>query len=595
MKFKELAIYFEEIELNKSRLIITELLASLFRKLSKEEIKSTIYLLQGRVVPLYEKLEFGIAEKMMIKSIVKALNQDEKLFNNMYKKIGDLGQTVEEFKKEIKSFEEKELSINEVYVNLYQLATASGEGSQEKKINILANLIRQLDPLSCRYLVRIPLGVMRLGFSDMTVLDAFSWMLKGDKSLRKIIEKAYHVHPDLGQIGYVLKEKDIDGLKGIKPTVGTPILMMRAERLSLAQEIIEKIGRCAVEPKYDGFRLQIHYRKKDQLVKLFSRNLEDATFMYPDIVEAVGKQIKAEEIVFEGEAVGFNPSTGDFLPFQETVQRKRKYQIKEKVKKIPLKLFAFELLYINGKNFIEEDFLKRRKELTHVILSSNDQFTDTIITSPEVIVDDEKKIELYFEEQINKGLEGIVAKKLNGVYQPGARGWNWIKYKRSYSSKIEDTIDCLIMGYDLGKGKRAEFGIGAFLVGIFDEKNDNFVTVAKIGTGLSDEEWRKLKVESSKFKVQKKPNQYQVDKMMNVDVWLSPALVVEIRADEITRSPVHTAGRKMKPTKTGQAEEVDVAGFALRFPRLERFRKDKRPEETTTLKELKEMYKKQMR
>lgn len=590
MKFKELAIYFEKIEDNTSRLVITELLAELFKKLTKDEIRSTIYLLQGRLAPLYEKIQFGMAEKMVIKSSVKALNLEQRLFNERYKKIGDLGQTVEQFKKEIPSFDEKELKINEVYQELYQLATAGGEGSQEKKINSLANLIGQLDSLSCRYLVRIPLGIMRLGFSDMTVLDAFSWMLKGDKSLRPLIEKAYHVGPDLGQLGYLLKEEGIDGIKKIKPMIGIPILMMRAERLSSAKEIIEKIGRCAVEPKYDGFRLQIHYRKKDQLVRLFSRNLEDVTFMYPDLVEGVKKQIGVREIIFEGEAVGFNPQTGDFLPFQETVQRKRKYHIEEKLKEIPLKLFTFELLYVDGESLLEDEFLKRRKKLTQTIISGGDLFSQTIITSPEFIIEDEKKLELYFDEQVSKGLEGVVAKKIDGVYQPGARGWNWIKYKRSYSSKIEDTIDCLIMGYDLGKGKRVGFGIGAFLVGVFDEENDRFVTVAKIGTGLTDEEWKELKLKSLKFKVQKKPNQYEVDQAMAVDVWIAPSIVVEIKADEITRSPVHTAGRKMKLSKTGQAQIVDIPGYALRFPRLEKFRDDKRPEEVTTLKELEAMY-----
>lgn len=593
MKFKELALYFEKIEDNNSRLVITELLADLFKKLTKDEIRLTIYLLQGRVAPLYEKIEFGMAEKMVIKSVVKALNLEQRLFNERYKKIGDLGQTVEQFKKEIPSFDEKELKIDEVYQELYQLATAVGEGSQEKKINLLVNLIGRLDSLSCRYLVRIPLGIMRLGFSDMTVLDAFSWMIKGDKSLRSFIEKAYHVYPDLGWLGYMLKEKGIEGIKKIKPVIGIPILMMRAERLSSAKEIIEKIGRCAVEPKYDGFRLQIHYREKDQSVRLFSRNLEDVTFMYPDLVEGVKKQMKVREIIFEGEAVGFNPQTGDFLPFQETVQRKRKYHIEEKIKEIPLKLFAFELLYLDGESLIEEEFLKRRKKLTQTIISRGDLFSETIIMSPEFIIEDEKKLELYFDEQVSKGLEGVVAKKLDGVYQPGGRGWNWIKYKRSYSSKIEDTIDCLVMGYDLGKGKRASFGIGAFLVGVFDEENDRFVTVAKIGTGLTDEEWRNLKIQSSKFKVQKKPNQYEVDQAMEVDVWIAPSIVVEIKADEITRSPVHTAGRKMKLSKTGQAQIVDIPGYALRFPRLEKFRDDKRPEEVTTLKELVTMYQEQ--
>jgi DNA ligase-1 len=591
MKFKELAQYFELIEKTTSRLKITEILAELFQKLSVSEIDKTLYLMQGRVAPLYEKLEFGMAEKMIIKSICLALNIEKSYFEQKFKKIGDLGYTVEELKKQIHSFTERDLTINEIYQELLNITKAQGEGSQEVKLKILAALIQQLDPLSSRYIVRIPAGVLRLGFSDMTVLDAFSWMLKKDKSLRGVIEKAYHVRPDLGYIGKAIKEKGIEALKNIKPAVFTPILMMRAERLSSSKEIIEKIGKCAIENKYDGFRLQCHFKKSEKNpVKLFSRNLEDVTFMYPDIVEGIKKEVIAKEAIFEGEAIGFNPLTGEFLPFQETVQRKRKYNVKEKAKEIPLKLFVFELLYFNGESFLEKPFIERRKKINSLIKTTGDVFKDTILVSTEEITDNEKKIDLLFEEAISKGLEGIVAKKLDGVYQPGARGWNWIKLKRSYSSKINDTIDCLIMGYDLGKGKRASFGIGAFLVGVYDEKEDKYVTVAKIGTGLSDEEWRQLNKKSQKYRSKDKPNNYLVDKAMMCDVWLVPALVVEIKADEITRSPIHTAGRKMKPSKTGAALEVDVPGYALRFPRLERFREDKKPEDTTSLKELEKMY-----
>ncbi len=611
MKFSKLSSYFEKIEKTTSRLLITELLANLFRELTIEEIEKTVYLLQGRVAPLYEKVEFGMAEKMIIKSAIFAFKLNKNDFMNRFKKIGDLGVTVEEFKKEIISFEEKDLSILEVYQKLYQVAKATGEGSQEVKVSIISSLIRQLDPLSTRYIVRIPLGVMRLGFSDMTVLDAFSWMLKGDKSLRSIIEKAYHVRPDLGFIGRVVKEKGIEGLKKITPKVFTPILMMRAERVSSAAEILEKIGSSAVEEKFDGFRLQVHYHKNSNIksqnsklqfknqnveeVRLYSRNLEDVSYMYPDIVEGVKKEIEAEEIIFEGEAIGFDPQTGNFLPFQETVQRKRKYGIEEKAKEIPLKLFAFELLYLNGESYLDVPFRERRKKLVSVIKTSGEKFKDIILIAPQSIVKEEKEINLLFNEAITKGLEGIVAKKLDGIYHPGARGWNWIKFKRSYTSKIEDTIDCLIMGYDLGKGKRANFGIGAFLVGVLDEKKEKYVTVAKIGTGLKDEEWRQLKIKSQKLKVANKPSNYEVDKAMECDVWLAPAIVVEIRADEITRSPVHTAGRKLKPTKTGIALTVDIPGFALRFPRLERFRDDKRPEDVTTLKELEKLFKEQMK
>ncbi len=592
MKFSVLAAYFEKIEGVSSRLEITSLLAELFGKLDGPELEKTVYLLQGRVVPHFEKTEFGMAEKTVVKAIVSALNIDRPYFEKEAKKQGDLGKAAEHFKKQIMSFEEKDLSVLETYEALYRIATAQGDGSQEFKVNNLSYLIRQLDPLSVRYLVRIPQALMRLGFSDMTVLDAYSWMITGDKSLRKVIEKAYHVRPDLGFIGRVLKEKGIGEMDNIQPAVYTPIIMMRAERLPTGKEIINQIGTCAVEPKYDGFRLQAHYRKGGG-VQLFSRSLEEVSYMYPDIIEGVKNQIKAGEAIIEGEAIGYDPATGSFLPFQETVQRKRKYGIAEKAKEIPLKYFAFELLYADGVNYVHKPFTERRSQLESIVESSGDTAKDTVIVAPHQIMDDEKKIELRFEEAISKGLEGIIAKKLDGTYQPGARGWNWIKFKRSYSSKIEDTIDCVVMGYDAGKGKRTGFGIGAFLVGVLDEAAGRYVTVAKIGTGLTDEEWKTLYEKSQSARSKEKPKTYEVDRGMECDTWLEPVTVVEIKADEITRSPIHTAGRTMKATRTGGGMEVDVAGYALRFPRLARFRDDKRPEDATTLSELKTMFKAQ--
>jgi DNA ligase-1 len=187
----------------------------------------------------------------------------------------------------------------------------------------------------------------------------------------------------------------------------------------------------------------------------------------------------------------------------------------------------------------------------------------------------------------------VIAKKLNGVYRAGARDFNWIKYKKSYAGKLADTIDCVVMGYDFGQGKRAGFGIGDFLIGVYDQKREKYVTMAKIGTGLTDEEWKtlKLKIKNEKLKINVKPAFYDVDKAMGCDVWIEPKIVVEIRADEITRSPVHTAGRVMGPSKSGSAQEVKIAGFALRFPRLERFREDKNPRDATTLSEVEKMFK----
>ena len=563
MKFSQLAIYIQQIDKTQSRLEITRLLSELYLKLNKEEIDKTIYLMQGRVAPLFDPVEFGMAEKSVIKAAVSAMQIDPSLFKTKYQEIGDIGKTVEYFKNQYHSFEEMDLEIIVVFEQLQRLAKASGNGSQTLKQGILSLLIRQLNAVSCCYLVRIPLGILRLGFSDMTVLDALSWMLTGDKKLRGEIEHAYHVLPDLGMIGKIVKKDGIKGIKTIKPKLFTPIIMMRAERLSSGEEIIKQIGRCAIEPKYDGFRLQAHFDRKLNQVKLYSRNLEEVSLMFPDIVEGIKKQIHGDKIIIEGETVGFDPKTGKNLPFQETVQRKRKYDIEKTAKIVPLKFFVFELLYIDGISYLSFGFEKRREKLTQMIEKNKN-----LVLAPQKIINDGKLIETYFDQAVSDGLEGIMAKKLDGIYQPGARGWNWIKFKRSYSSKVNDTIDCLVMGYDLGKGKRTGFGIGAFLAGVYDEKNEQYLTVAKIGTGLTDEEWKQLKIKSQKSKVKSKPEQYIVNKMMECDVWLAPKIVVEIRADEITHSPVHTAK------------------LALRFPRLERFRDDKIVTEITTITEL---------
>lgn len=505
MQFQKLAHYFDRIEGTPSRLEMTRILADLFREIGSDEMDKVLYLLQGRLAPQYVKIDFGLGEKMVLRSVEKALNVDHKVFMNEYKKIGDIGKTVEEFKKSVRSIMETDLSVNQVFAKLLLLAQAAGEGSQDTKIAHLVDLVQSVNGISARYIVRIPTNTLRLGFSDMTILDAFSWMLTGDKSLRESIQKAYHVRPDLGEIGKIVKKDGLKGLKNIKPHVFTPILMMKAQRLPTTKDIVEKIGQGVIEPKYDGFRLQVHYRKsgKNGEVKLFSRGLEDVTYMYPDIVEGVKKEVKADSIILEGEAIGFDDHTGNFLPFQETVQRKRKYDISEKAKEIPLKMFVFEVLMVNGKSLLEMPLKDRVKEMRKYIALHDDIFKDTILISPEVIADSEEQIDVIFNESISKGLEGVMVKKLDGIYQPGARGWNWIKYKRSYSHKINDTIDCIVMGYDVGKGKRAGFGIGAFLVGVYDQESDQFKTVAKIGTGLSDDEWRELKKRSDALSSQK--------------------------------------------------------------------------------------------
>jgi len=582
MKFSEFSKYLQRLETTPLRNEMVKILAELFNRAGKDEIDKISYLLTGRVTAKYKSVEFGLGERMIIKAIGEAYCTTTVEVTREFKKLGDLGKVAEKLsgapRLELFDKEKKKKDIGYVYDELLKLTKVGGEGSQDEKIRILARLFVNLDSLSVRFLARIPVNKLRLGFSDMTILEAFSWMIKKDKSLKAEIEEAYKIRPDLGYIGGVLKKKGMGGLKKIGIEVGTPVLMAKCERLNTASEILEKgEGKIAIEDKIDGFRCQVH--KNGDKVEIYSRNLEDTTFMYPDLVKGVLGQIKAKTAIFEGEAVAYDEGGGIYLPFQETVQRKRKYDIEKMAKKIPLKLICFECLLVNGRSLVNKPYIERRKELERIMKTGK-----TLVLSKMEIVKNEERLMELFSDASRRGLEGLVAKKLDGGYQAGARGWNWIKFKRGFSGgELTDTIDCVVMGYDFGKGKRVSFGIGGFLAGVYDKKEDKFKTVAKVGTGLSDENWKKMKKMCDRTKVKKKPALYEVDKMMECDVWVKPEIVVVIRADEVTRSPVHTAGKK------------GGAGYALRFPRLIRFRDDKKVEDVTSEREIIEMFRGQSR
>ena len=583
MTFKRLSEYFQLLESNSSRLKMTEILAELFKECKEEEIAKICYLSLGRLLPQYEGLEFQMAEKMMEKAVAKALGVEIEKIIRENKKLGDLGETAQQLKIEGKSKKQeklwetgevKEQGVMQVYERLLEIAKESGAGSVERKVDKMAVLIEDLDELSVRFVVRIPLGKLRLGFSEMTILDALSWMEKKDKSLRVRFEDAFNVLADIGEIAQRARASGIRGVTGVKPKLGTPIIPALCQRLGTAEEIVEKLGKMAVEPKYDGTRLQVHFKqikgdKGKLFVRIFTRNLENVTHMFPDLTRALDKEIKVNEAIFDGEGLGFDPRSGKYLPFQETIQRKRKHDIEKMVKEIPFKYFIFDLLYYNGESLIQEPFEKRRSILEKIVRVSN----KTILISPQIVTDNAEALRKYHREQITRGLEGIVAKKWQSPYEPGRRNFKWVKYKQEETKKgagLADTVDCVVMGVSRGRGKRAAFGVGSFLVGV--KKDESFVTVTNIGTGLSDEQFRELDKRSQKVKVKEKPKNYLVDKNQEPDTWVEPKIVVEIQADNITQSPIHTAG------------------LALRFPRLVRFRDDKSASEITTAHELESLY-----
>lgn len=567
MLFLKFSEYLSRLEATASRNEKTVLLAELLKKARSEEIDKICYLSLGRLGAKYAASEFNLAEKMMFRVLSQAYGEEEKAIKQTFKKIGDLGEAARQLACRRAKKKKTSLTVSQVYERLEEIASESGEGSVERKIVKTGRLLAGLDSTSAKYVTRIPLAKLRLGFSDMTILDALSWMIAGDKSKRKEIEVAYSLRADVGVIAKVIKSKGLKGLKNLKASLGTPIMPALCQRLSTAEEMIKKMGKVAAEPKYDGTRLQIHYGKK--LVEIFTRNLENVTPMFPDIVSALPREVKARKVILDGEAIGFDPQTGKFLPFQETIKRKRKYEIKRLAKEIPLKFFCFDILYKDGRDFLKMPFSQRRKILEKTLSDK----AKTIILSPQIVTSDPGKVKKYHDEQIKKGLEGVVLKKWEAVYDPGKRGYTWVKFKQEKGKKgagLADTLDCLVMGYYRGRGRRAGFGIGAFLVGI--RRREKFLTVSKIGTGLSDEQWREMRKRCDRAKTREAPPEYRVDKNLVPDVWCDPKIIVEIEADNITRSPIHTAG------------------YALRFPRLIRFRDDKNPSQATSLTETKKLY-----
>lgn len=569
MKFSEFSEYLEKLEGTSSRLSLIDILSELFKETPTEEIEKIVYLIQGRIAPFYAPVEIGMAEKNVASSIAAAYGSEKEEVLKLFNKLGDMGKAAMELNSKNKN--NSSLSVSDVFETLTKIAATSGEGTVEKRQKLLSDLLSEVDKVSSKHLVRIPLGNTRLGIGDPTILDALATAKLGDKSKRKLLEGAYNRTSDLGLIAKTLWEKGLPAVEKLEVRVGSPIRSELCERLPNPEKVIEKMGEVDVQYKYDGFRVQIH--KDGDKVRMFSRNLEEMTHMFPELIEATLAQVKAESVILDSEALAYNPESEEFLPFQETTKRRRKHGIEEAAKSLPLKAFVFDILYKDGKQMLDMPLSERMKILDSALPSN-----DVLIRTKNQTVTEPKILQGILDDAISKGLEGVVIKKMQSPYEAGGRNFNWVKLKRHSDGELSDTIDCVLLGYIAGKGKRTEFGAGALLVGVYDKEKDEFVSISRIGTGLTDEEWREIHRRADKIKVTHKPA--RVNSQIEPSVWIEPKIVIEVLADEITRSPLHTAGK----TDTEN-------GFALRFPRLVSFRDaDKKPEDATDVEEIKRLF-----
>jgi len=582
VKYAAIVGAYEKIEGTTKRLEMTDFLVDLLKNTSKEIIDKVVYLTQGKIHPDFVGLEIGVAEKLAIKALARASGIKESKIEEDLKKTGDIGKTAQKLianKKQVTFFQQS-LTVQRVYEVLDKMAKTSGSGAIDLKISLLAGLLAGAAPIEAKYIMRTVTGNLRLGIADMTVLDALAIAYGGGKESRELIERAYNISSDLGRVAKTLAEKGLDGIKKFQVSIGKPIRPMMAERLSSPVDILEKLGgKCIAEYKYDGERIQIHKKVKE--VTLFSRRLENISNQYPDAIKLIKTCVKAKGAILEAECVAIDPDTGEMKPFQELMHRRRKYGIQKAVEEYPVSLFLFDALYVNGKDLTLQPYLTRRQKLGEITEENS-----KVKIARYIITDNMEELEKFFLEAIEDGCEGLVCKSIakDSVYQAGARGWLWIKYKRDYKSEMTDTVDLVVVGAFHGRGRRAG-KYGALLLAAYNPDKDTFETITKCGTGFTDEDLMKLPEMLQKHRITNKHP--RVQSTIEADVWFEPVVVIEILGAEITLSPVHVCA--INAVREG-------SGLAIRFPRFTgNYRFDKSAEDATTVKEIVEMYRNQLK
>lgn len=567
LQFSDVASVFGQIEKKSGRLEMTDILATLLARAGGQEIGKLVYLLQGIIAPPYEGVDLGVGERFAIAAIASASGYSANEVEKNYKKSGDLGDTAEELlaKRKQTALSTTEMGVDYVYDAMMRIARASGPGSQDMKIKHLTELLNNASPLEARYIVRFVLGRLRLGVGDPTILDSLSVAKVGDRSLREPLERAYNVCADMGYVARTLYTEP-ETIKKFHVQPFRPLMPALAEREDTPDAIIGRLGRCGVEMKYDGFRLQCH--KEGDNVELYSRKLERMGRMFPDVVAAIGK-LKAGQIIFEGEALAYDKKKGRYFPFQQTMHRRRKHGIEEASREFPLNMFVFDILYLEGKDMTNASYRERRAAVQRI-------FRGGILQPSQMkIVRSGRELKKLFDEAVSKGLEGIMAKDLDAPYTAGKRKFAWIKLKKSYGKSV-DTIDAVVVGYYLGKGQRAEFEFGGVLVAVYNPDSGMLETIAKVASGFTEEEMQDMAAMLEKIKTPLPPA--SLEHKIDVDYWVEPRYVVEVAFDDITQSPNHTCAKSVGK------------GLALRFPRLMKMREDKTVKEITTSGEVRRMF-----
>ena len=581
MDFSPIAEIFEDMYKTNSRLVLIDHLVTLFNRTPFIIIKKIIYLLQGKLSPAYEGVELGLGEKLTIKAIAESSGISVKEVEVKFGSVGDLGEVAKEIAKNKyqQTLIREKITIERIYSTFEKIAKTTGSQSQFIKLRLISSLLNDATPLESKYIIKFLLGTLRLGIAEYSIIDALAIAYTGNKNNRKKIEETYNVYTDLGTIAEILCKRNLEGLNQLQMTPLKPIRPMLAERILDPTEGLKKAdGKIAFEYKLDGERVQIH--KDDSEVQLFSRSLEKITKHYPDIVDSI-KKFSIQNCILEAEIVPLDLETKRIQPFQELMHRKRKYNIENVIMKYPIKVFLFDILYLEGKDLTEYEYTKRRAILESTAKKNRNNSIEVV---KQIVSSKLKDIEIFFRKAKDDGCEGLMLKQLNSKYRAGAREFLWMKLKKEYDNTLGDNFDLTVIGALLGRGKRTGY-YGALLLAVYDKNSDTFQSICKVGTGFSDRDLELIYNELKNYVVEKK--YYNVNSNLKMDIWFTPKLVLEVIASEITLSPLHTAAYGLVQKNFG---------LALRFPKYSgRIRVDKKPEDSTNTSELIQLFNRQVK
>jgi DNA ligase-1 len=553
MNYSELVRIYLELEKTTKKLEKTDIIANFLKYLNKEEIRDVIYLLEGRIFPEYDERKIGMSSRLVLKVIASSSGNNVNDVEKLWKSLGDLGRVSEQLMKKRKQMTlvRHDLTIKKVIENIRRLAEFQGEGTVDRKINLIVELLNSSTPEESRFIIGTILEELRVGVSTGLIRDALAKLFDVDV---EEIEKTYNLTTDYGEVAWLLKEHGIKGLEKVSLKPGIPIKSMLAILAESIGETFKALGKPAqFEEKLDGFRVQIH---KDKEIKIFTRNLEDVTKQFPEIVRYVKENVKSKNFILDGEAVSYDKKTKKHLPFQTISQRiKRKYEIYEMVKKFPIELCLFDVIYSNGRSLMNEPLIKRREILESIIK----QGPGKIVLTKKLVTDDEKKAKKFFEDCLKSGNEGVMIKNINSSYVAGRYVNGWMKFKN-----ILEPLDLVITKAEYGEGKRAKW-LSSFTVSC-NSKN-GLLEIGKVSTGVKE------KGDELTYKEMTSMLKPLIIKEGGKEVIVKPKIIIEVGYEEIQKSPFYNSG------------------YALRFPRVLRYRgNEKTLIEINTIKDIEKIY-----